>query len=32
VGNIPERNLAVEVVERLVEGDIRAPFYSDLVQ
>ncbi len=32
VRNLPERNLAVELLERLLEGDIRARFATNVVQ
>jgi type I restriction enzyme R subunit len=32
VKNLPERNLAVELLERLLEGEIKAKFASNLVQ
>jgi len=32
VQNLPERNLAVELLERLLEGEIRAKFAGNLVQ
>ena len=32
VRNLPERNLAVELLERLLEGEIRSRFASNLVQ
>ena len=32
VRNIPERNLAVELLERLLEGEIKSKFSSNLVQ
>lgn len=32
VRNIPERNLAVELLERLLEGEIKSKFASNLVQ
>jgi len=32
VGNLPERNLAVELLERLLEGEIKARFASNIVQ
>jgi type I restriction enzyme R subunit len=32
VKNLPERNLAVELLERLLEGEIRSRFASNLVQ
>ena len=32
VRNLPERNLAVELLERLLEGEIRAKFAGNLVQ
>ncbi|MBT9456093.1 MAG: type I restriction endonuclease subunit R [Burkholderiaceae bacterium] len=32
VRNLPERNLAVELLERLLEGEIRAKFSSNVVQ
>lgn len=32
VKNLPERNLAVELLERLLEGEIRAKFGSNVVQ
>ena len=30
--NLPERNLAVELLERLLEGEIKARFASNVVQ
>lgn len=32
VRNLPERNLAVELLERLLEGEIKAKFASNIVQ
>ena len=32
VRNLPERNLAVELLERLLEGEIRAKFAGNVVQ
>jgi len=32
VGNLPERNLAVELLERLLEGEIKARFSGNVVQ
>jgi len=32
VRNLPERNLAVELLERLLEGDIRAHFATNVIQ
>jgi type I restriction enzyme R subunit len=32
VRNLPERNLAVELLERLLEGEIKSRFASNLVQ
>lgn len=32
VRNLPERNLAVELLERLLEGEIKARFASNVVQ
>jgi type I restriction enzyme R subunit len=32
VRNLPERNLAVELLERLLEGEIKSRFASNVVQ
>ena len=32
VRNLPERNLAVELLERLLEGEIKSKFASNIVQ
>ncbi|MEI8325447.1 MAG: type I restriction enzyme endonuclease domain-containing protein [Betaproteobacteria bacterium] len=32
VGNLPEKNLAVELLERLLEGEIKSRFASNVVQ
>ena len=32
VRNLPERNLAVELLERLLEGEIKARFATNIVQ
>lgn len=32
VGNLPERNLAVELLERLLQGEIKSRFASNVVQ
>jgi type I restriction enzyme R subunit len=32
MGNLPERNLAVELLERLLEGEIKSRFATNVVQ